>query len=303
MQRAETEPTAAEAVYECLFEDLRWDHACDERDSYLAGLIHRLGLPLAPMERRILDEISASREARPRAGSAYRARRQEATEASLDDLVRGVATGGQERAHALAELGRRGEHRVLDLAEEICRDNPPAGVPGMSQALDHLGSAAVPRARVWSVGGSPTLARLGIRVLAEHGDTGDVGTLHAALNGYVAGGDWCAAETPARGLGRIGAPDAVGDLMAAWEATPHSLARPNFLQALVGCRAPWAEACAEEGLFDCQEEVQILACATAPDSVGVRQRLREIARDPLVPQAHEAADARLQLLSEPCPTD
>lgn len=51
VQRAGTEPDAAEAVYECLFEDLRWDVPSDERDSYLAGLIHRLRLPLAPIER------------------------------------------------------------------------------------------------------------------------------------------------------------------------------------------------------------------------------------------------------------
>lgn len=249
--------------------------------------------------RRVLHEVTASRRANAQPRSEYRAQQQQITQFSDEDLIRGVAAGGQKRAHALAELGRRGEHRVLDLAEEICRDDPSARLPGMPKALDHLGPAAAPRARVWSASDNRTLAHLAVRVLSEHGDTGDIGTLHAALNDYIAGGDWCAAETPAHGLGRLGARDAADDLMAAWEATPHSLARVAFLQALVGCRAPWAEVCAEEGLFDCQPEVQYVACAVAADSASVRRRLHEIADDPLVPQAHEAADARLKLLSEP----
>lgn len=53
VQRAATEPDAAEAVYECVFEDLRWDRPCDERGSYLAGLIHRLDLSLTPIERHL----------------------------------------------------------------------------------------------------------------------------------------------------------------------------------------------------------------------------------------------------------
>jgi hypothetical protein len=50
---ASAEPDAAEAVFECVFEDLRWDVACDEREGYLAGLICRLGLSLAPIERHL----------------------------------------------------------------------------------------------------------------------------------------------------------------------------------------------------------------------------------------------------------
>lgn len=401
VQRATTEPDAAEAVYECVFEDMRWDLPCDERDSYLAGLIHRLQLPLGPIERRLataedsesvehtlgilallpfvgradaaalleryavegryrqlaleaigcsgvfklprlwdgladavaaaydddqlgeaisyyrgdpwprlaesqprirrlLDEVTAARKAKlqPGPGVEYREQQQSA-EASLEALIQDVATGGQKRAHALSELGRRGEHRVIDLAEEICWDDPSARIPGMAKALDYLGPTAVPRARVWSASDNRTLAHLATRVLAEHGDSSDTGTLHAALKDYIARGEWCTAETPARGLGRLGARDAANDLMAAWENTPHSLARVTFLQALIGCCAPWAEACAKEGLLDCQPEVRQLACEEAPDSAGVRQRLREIARDPLFPQVHEAAHSRLRLLAEP----
>jgi hypothetical protein len=400
VQRAMTEPNAAEAVYECVFEDLRWDMPCDERGGYVAGLIRGLELPLDPIEqylavaedsdavehalsiltvlpfvgrvdaasllkryaiegryrqlgleaicdvgasklpevwgglvksvvagydddelrqavgnwypwttlaasesriRRVLDEDIASRKAipRPAAGSAYRAQRQQLAETSLDELFQDVAADGQKRAHALEELGRRGEHRVIDLIEELCRDDPAARTHFMARPLDDLGPVVVPRARAWSEGDNLPLAHLAVRVLAAHGDIGDAGTLHAALNSYVADGDWCVAETPARGLGRLGVRDAADDLMIAWESTPHSLARATFLQALIGCRAPWAEACAEEGLFDCQPEVRYLACAQAPDSAGLRRRLREIAADPLFAQAHEAAEGRLRLLSEP----
>ncbi|MFD9948903.1 hypothetical protein ACFWYW_22800 [Nonomuraea sp. NPDC059023] len=50
VRRAPAEPGAADAVYECVVTDTRWDRQVDQRDSYLAGLIVRLGLPLAPIE-------------------------------------------------------------------------------------------------------------------------------------------------------------------------------------------------------------------------------------------------------------
>jgi len=310
VQRATTEPHAAEMVYECVFEDVRWDRLCDTRGGYLAGLIHRLDLSLAPIERRlaaaedlqtveycldvlahlpfvgradaasvlrryaaegrhrqaaldaIADEVTASRKANQRPGAERRARRRTAAEVSTDELDRDIAAGGRERALALEELGRRGDQRVMDFAEQTCLYNAAAWIPGMSRALGHLGTAAVPRARAWSAGDNPTLAHFAVTVLAEHGDVGDVEILHAALNSYVAEEDWCGAEKPARGLGRLGAQEAISDLMAAWEATPHSLARVDFLQALIACRAPQAAACAEEGLFDCEPEVQQIARAS-----------------------------------------
>lgn len=44
---------AAEVVYRCVVEDSRWDRKVEERDSYLAGWIIRLGLPVAPLERHL----------------------------------------------------------------------------------------------------------------------------------------------------------------------------------------------------------------------------------------------------------
>ncbi|MFI8461943.1 hypothetical protein [Kitasatospora sp. NPDC085464] len=42
-------PDAADLVYECVLSDSRWDRQAESRDSYLARLVHRLDLPLAPV--------------------------------------------------------------------------------------------------------------------------------------------------------------------------------------------------------------------------------------------------------------
>lgn len=52
-RRASVEPGAADAVYECLIRDSRWDHPVDQRDSYLAGLVRQLDLSLVPIERHL----------------------------------------------------------------------------------------------------------------------------------------------------------------------------------------------------------------------------------------------------------
>ncbi|WP_345097598.1 hypothetical protein [Planomonospora venezuelensis] len=54
VHRTSTAPGAADAVYECVITDTRWDRQVDQRDSYLAGLIARLDLPLAPIQQHLL---------------------------------------------------------------------------------------------------------------------------------------------------------------------------------------------------------------------------------------------------------
>jgi hypothetical protein len=51
--RASAEPGAGAAVYECVINDPRWDRQVEQRDSYLAGLIRQLGLPLTPIEQHL----------------------------------------------------------------------------------------------------------------------------------------------------------------------------------------------------------------------------------------------------------
>lgn len=52
-RQALTHPGAADLVYACVAVDHRWDRQTEERDSYLARLVHRMDLPLAPVERRL----------------------------------------------------------------------------------------------------------------------------------------------------------------------------------------------------------------------------------------------------------
>ena len=133
-------------------------------------------------------------------------------------------------------------------------------------------------------------------MLADHGDASDVPVLLAALRRAVEAEFWCEAEKPACGLGRLRAADAVDDLTVAWESTLHSYARAAFLEGLQGCAGDRADAYTAEALDDCEPSVQELACTTAPDGASLRSRIGELAEDPLTPEVHEAARARLAVL-------
>jgi hypothetical protein len=396
VRRASTASGAADAVYECVITDVRWDRQVDQRESYLARLIARLDLPLAPLQqhlatydgedvapvelalqvlallpmvgrhdaaaflrgyvtdrphwpaaleaigssgvlklpaiwegladdvianhddaqlaqairtnpepwttfapsqpriRRIIDEIKASQPPVP----ARRNIRPEIAAMATEDLIGLVADGGPERRRALVELGRRGDHVVFDFAEDPGLRNAAGWLPGLSQALHHLGPHALPRARTWIGDSDDTLVTAGERVVAEVGDRGDAPVLLAALHRTLAAGQWCAAEVPARGLGRLGTREATGELMAAWEGTVHSLAREAFLDGLRGCAPHEAETVAIEGLDDCEPTVQQRACEAAPDTAAVHSRVRELADDPLAPEVHEAANTKLQALAD-----
>jgi hypothetical protein len=166
----------------------------------------------------------------------------------------------------------------------------------MPAALNLLGPAAVPRARDWTGRGTP-LDGLATGVLAEHGDSADVPVLLDALGRDISEGNWCQAEVPARGLGRLKASCAAPALEAAWEGTLHSPARTAFLLGLQGRAPRTAEALAEEGLYDCEPSVRRLACTAVPDSSSNRERLSELASDPLSPESHDPARLRLAALA------
>src|SRR2546423_6699946 len=53
-RRALSVPHADDAVYECLINDPRWDRQTETRDTYLAGLVQKLDLPLAPIQSHLL---------------------------------------------------------------------------------------------------------------------------------------------------------------------------------------------------------------------------------------------------------
>jgi len=389
-------PGAADLVYECVITDSRWDRQTEHRDSYLARLVHRLDLPLGPIERHLFaNDSDDTEEVEPAlqvlallpfvgrvdavpvlrryviegrhwssavetigwAGSwkipgiwagldeDVIARRDDAELAahvedgepwtswariqprircildehtthgsgrlapppaphcyvklSAAELARRVsADTGRDRRSALQELGRRGDLVVLDLAEDVSLRNAAGWTPGMPQALHHLGTAAVARARTWAHSSDTTLEDLAVGVLSEFGDRDDGPYLLTELTTATAAGSWCAAESPARGLGRLRIPEATDALVDAWEATVHSYAREAFLEGLRGCAPDLVDGYAVEGLDDCEPCVQEAAVAIAPDTEGVRASLGELRDDPLAPAIHEVVRQRLTKLAD-----
>lgn len=358
VRRAPGEREAADAVYECVIDDPRWDRQTEDRDDHLAGLIVTLDLSLGPVERHLVafddddpwdihlllnvlaaltvagrkdasgvlrhyalggkhwnsalcalhfdaprevpglwndlvDEVLAQRSdeelravvdrgdddwmrsllgRRPRIerfydqddvspdpakipGAEFRNWLRTLSEVPRDDLVRSVTTGRQRR-WALEELGRRGDEIVLDLVEDPSLRNAAGYLPGSGKALGDLGTAAVPRARGW-LSGDESMRRLGVGVLAASGDHTDVPVLMAALRlAFEDDDEWCAAESPAEGLGRLQVAEAAPLLLEAWERTVHSYARGSFLNAMQGCAPQLAETLADEGLDDCESAVR-----------------------------------------------
>jgi hypothetical protein len=214
--------------------------------------------------RRIVDGLGASRAP----GAHGRDIRHELAAVEVEDLLGIVAAGGRRRRWALEELGRRGDRVVFDFAEDPGLRNAAEWIPGIPQALRHFGPKALPHARAWIESGDDTLVAFGNCVIAEVGDRGDAPVLLASLHRCVAAGEWCAAEVPARGLGRLEIHEAAGELMAAWEGTVHSYAREAFLQGLRGCapRAPATAAVAIEGLDDCEPAVRQASLEMVPGS-------------------------------------
>ncbi|MFC5003919.1 hypothetical protein ACFPIJ_39605 [Dactylosporangium cerinum] len=99
-----------------------------------------------------------------------------------------------------------------------------------------------------------------VDILAAHGTELDVPVLLAALTTAAEAGEWCAAETPARGLGRLGVAEAVPTLRFLWAETTHSYARADYLAGLTGAAAPAVAAeYLDEATDDCEPHVRDLA--------------------------------------------
>ncbi|WP_156325923.1 hypothetical protein [Nonomuraea sp. SBT364] len=247
-----------------------------------------------PQVRRIVEELRASRSHRP-VGPHLRS---DLGDAESGELIRLVTAGGSARRWALQELGRRGDSIIFEFAADPGLRNAAGWTPGVPQALRHLGTVALPQARAWVGSGDDTLVAFGEGVLAEVGDRSDAPVLLAALRRAFASEEWCAAELPARALGRLGVREAADELVALWESTVHSLAREAFLAGLQGCAPQEAARIAIEGLDDCEPTVQQAACAGARDTAWVRSRLLELAADPSAPEVHQAAHTRLRTLAD-----
>jgi hypothetical protein len=249
-----------------------------------------------PRIRRILDQRAAGRADSPRGRPAS----DDLAILSSAELIE-RAISDTDRRRSLRELGRRGDSTVLDLAEDPSLRNAAGWPVGMPQALRELGTAAVARARTWIESGDSTVKDLAVSVLADFGDRGDGAFLLEALATATRAGAWCAAETPARGLGRLGISEATDALVHAWETTVHSVAREHIFAGLRGCAPDTAAHFAVEGLEDCERHVQIAACSAVPGIEPARIRLADLCRDPFAPDVHDAARQRLVRLSAPRP--
>jgi hypothetical protein len=218
-------------------------------------------------------------------------------DADRESLIRQVREGDRPvgRRLAVVELGRRGDLAVLALAEDPAIRNSRGGLPGLTQALNELGGVAVKRARSWVSGGDDVLVAHGIAILAEHGDQRDVDVLLARLIAAVRGGDWCATEQPARGLGRLQATAAAPMLLTAWRDTSHSYARADILIGLQGAAPQAAQECLGEGLDDCEPDVRRISCQAVDLDLAARARVRVLGDDPLEEdEVRAAARNRLQ---------
>ncbi|MFF5259728.1 hypothetical protein ACFY4C_12340 [Actinomadura viridis] len=238
-------------------------------------------------EPRIRAALRSCREGRVSPAGSARVDLRAVSGARLVSMARGSYWA------AWAELGRRGDLSVLDLAEDRGVRTAYGALPGLGRALRGLGAAAVPWARVWVAGDDAVLAEHGVEVLAEHGDRCDVPVLMEALTRAVRAGEWCGTEAPARGLGRLGVSEAAPVLRDLWARVPHSYARADILAGLCGAVPGRAGEYAGEGLSDCEPRVRVLACGSArgPEALS---RIRARRDDPLEEdQVRAAASERL----------
>ena len=204
-------------------------------------------------------------------------------------MITGQADPLAKRA-AWAELGRRGDLLLLDLAELPQARNRYGGIPGLRPALRSLAASALPRARTWIHGADPILETHAVSVLVGHGTGPDGPALLAAFQRACDADDWYTAEQAAPGLARLRVAGAAEPLRAAFEQTPHSHAREEILPALTSLDSRAGEY-VTEGLLDCQSGVRAYACRVGPSTRANRKRLAYIRTDPLEDDAVQAAAA------------
>jgi len=209
---------------------------------------------------------------------------------SLLDVLRDPDRSAEHRA-VLREFGRRPPvPELLDVVEGL-----EAG--HLQHALAPLGAGVLPAARRWARAGGRWCWD-GFLLVAKHGDESDVPLL---LDGIAwlgsRAGDRCGYDRLVAGLARIGGPGTAGvpKLVRRLWLTPHSYERASYLRAHLALDREGAEYGLREGLWDCEEDVRLLAARHVSLSPRVRERLTYLRDDPIeTPEVRGAAAARLE---------
>ncbi|MFV2213841.1 hypothetical protein ACFHW2_26895 [Actinomadura sp. LOL_016] len=199
---------------------------------------------------------------------------------------------GPDSVGAIFELGRRRTLALLDLAEELLPERPGRFGGAVCRALAQYGPETLPRARAWAAakGGCEDM---GLRILARHGTRQDIPLLMDELRETVEKREWGGAASPAEGLGRLRAGEAVPLLKTAWTESTYAYLRPRVLTALTRTAPHTAESYAVEGLWDCEADVREEAARFAPHTRDTRLRLQRLHHDVAEdPEVRAAAAAR-----------
>ena len=122
-RRAQSLATAADAVYECILDDPRWDRQTEARSAYLAALLRTLNLPLAPIE----EHLSAFDDDDP-----------DDIGLLLDVLAESATAGSPDAISVLRRYVRDGKHWSTMLNAVLYSE--PIDAPGV---LDELAADAL----------------------------------------------------------------------------------------------------------------------------------------------------------------
>jgi hypothetical protein len=290
----------AAAVYACVREDYRWWWHIDERAVYLARLIRDLDLSVAPL----IDRLHAADpdddsneftntlqvlEALGRAG----------VDGVVDELRRYV-TEGPHWQQALETVARQWPVELWDDLLPVVRGRVDGLVFGQPWQRWAARDPALPLgvAEPMSFADLPAGSSRWewFCFVAEHGDESDVPHMLDGVAWLDARADRCGYDVLVTGLARIGGPGTAGvpKLLRRLWLTPHSYERASYLRAYLELDPARAELALQEGLWDCEREVRLLAAQRVPLTPVLRRRLAYLRDDPMETlEVRAAAAARL----------
>ncbi|MFM1870779.1 MAG: hypothetical protein RL398_201 [Planctomycetota bacterium] len=277
---------------------LRYD--AEWQDSTLAARRIASGTALSHLSvEQLLDEARRSgSERRDRVLGELCARGDEPTRAALAKVVEEDVVYDRVRVAARA-LGTMGDERVLDFAEMLFAREDVFGDPKRSLhgfermrrycltdyvlCLPHQRALVLARNYLPRGGYFETVAG---KVFAEYATAADRAMLEARVrDGRRAGDDW-GTLFELEALARIGDPRSGPLLLEVAHEADYAPARTRAINALSAMpELPGVAEVLREALWDCEDEAAATACSFAPRNDEVRQRIAELATDPLADDA------------------